>query len=238
MKTLYTFATPPHECSYLPDRTATMRYDLIDAATPAEYGERMRAGWRRFGHALFRPECPACSLCLPLRVDVTRFAPSRNLKRVAKLNAGGLTLRIGTPSVTDEKLHLYDRFHAFQSDFKGWPGKPPESPDEYAESFVDNPFDTEEWCYYLGEQLVGVGYVDVVPDGLSMIYFFYDPDARDRSPGTWNVLCGLASAAERKLPFVYLGYFVDGCRSLEYKARFTPNQRFDWAAKEWVPFRP
>jgi arginine-tRNA-protein transferase len=76
-----------------------------------------------------------------------------------------------------------------------------------------------------------------VPQGLSLIYFYYDPDERDRSPGTWNVLCGLAEAARRRLPHVYLGYFVSGCRSLEYKARFTPNEVLDWATGEWVPFR-
>jgi leucyl-tRNA---protein transferase len=237
MKSLYTFATPPHSCSYLPDRTASMRYELVQDATAAEYGERMRAGWRRFGHALFRPECPTCKSCLPLRVDAARFAPSRNLKRVANLNAGTLTLTVCEPEVSDEKLHLYDRFHAFQSDFKDWPFKMPETAYDYAESFVNNPFRTEEWCYHLAGELVGVGYVDVVPDGLSMIYFFYDPAVRDRSPGTWNVLCGLSSAKARGLPWVYLGYFVDGCRSLEYKGRFGPNQRFDWLAKEWVPFR-
>ena len=72
-------------------------------------------------------------------------------------------------------------------DEKGWPDHGPKDPADYADSFVDNPFPTEEWCYYLGDRLVGVGYVDVLPDGLSAIYFFYDPDERDRSLGTFNV---------------------------------------------------
>lgn len=237
MELLYSFASPPGPCGYLPDQTWSLRYELVRGITAAEYGFRMRRGWRRFGHALFRPECPTCRRCLPLRVDAARFAPSRSMRRVAKLNDGELTLTVGKPAVTDEKLHLYDRFHSFQSDFKGWPEKHPEAADDYAESFVDNPFDTEEWCYHMGERLVGVGYVDVVPDGLSMIYFFYDPDVRDRSPGTWNVLCGLAAAKARGLPWVYLGYFVEGCRSLEYKRRYTPNERFDWQGGVWLPFR-
>jgi arginine-tRNA-protein transferase len=197
----------------------------------------MKRGWRKFGYALFRPECSGCQSCLPLRVDVARFAPSRSMKRVAKRNDEVVSLHIGRPCVSDEKLALYDAFHSFQSDFKGWPERGPESASDYADSFVDNPFDTEEWCYTLGDRLIGVGYVDVVPDGLSLIYFFYDPAERDRSLGTWNVLCGLAEAARRRVPHLYLGYFVEGCRSLEYKARFTPNEALDWASGKWVPFR-
>ena len=237
MELLYTFASPPGPCGYLPDQTWSLRYDLVRGMSAAEYADRMHRGWRRFGHALFRPECPSCRKCQPLRVDVNRFTPGRTMKRVAKQNAGTITLKVGRPSVTRQKLDLYDRFHAFQTDFKDWPDREPESPEEYAEAFVDNPFDNEEWCYYLGDRLVGVGYVDAVPDGLSMIYFYYDPDVRDYSPGTWNVLCGIEAAKQRELPWVYLGYFVDGCRSLEYKARYTPNEVYDWAAGEWVGFR-
>ena len=238
MELLYTFASPPGPCGYLPDQTWSLRYDLVRGITAAEYNQRMLRGWRRFGHALFRPECPSCRRCQPLRINVAQFTPGRTMKRVANHNAGELTVRVSRPSVTDEKLALYDRFHAFQTDNKGWPDRDPESPEEYAEAFVDNPFDNEEWCYYLNGELVGVGYVDVVPDGLSLIYFYYDPAVRDRSPGTWNGLCGLAAAKARGLPWVYLGYFVEGCSSLEYKVRYTPNEVYDWASGEWVAFRP
>jgi arginine-tRNA-protein transferase len=85
-------------------------------------------------------------------------------------------------------------------------------------------FPTEEWCYDVGDRLVAVGYVDQLPDGLSAIYFFHDPGERHRSLGTFNVLALLAVARERRLPYVYLGYYVEGCRSLEYKGRFRPNE--------------
>jgi arginine-tRNA-protein transferase len=94
----------------------------------------------------------------------------------------------------------------------------------YINSFVENPFPTEEWCYFRGSQLVGVGYVDSLPGGLSAIYCFYDPEQRQRALGTWNVLCLVEEAARRQLPHVYLGYFVAGCPSMEYKTHFTPNQ--------------
>ena len=236
MQTLFTFATPPGQCGYLPDRTWSLRYDIVGKTTPAEYGERLRAGWRRFGHSLFRPQCPTCTACQSLRVDVARFVPSRTQARVRKKNAGAIALTVTSPSVTPEKLALYDRFHAFQSDFKGWPGREPETVADYAESFLDNPFDTEEWQYHVGDRLVGVGYVDVVPDGLSAIYFYHEPDFRDRSLGVWNVLEVIRSATERGLPFVYMGFHVEGCRSLEYKAAYRPNEALDAATGTWRPF--
>ena len=112
----------------------------------------------------------------------------------------------------------------YQAYDKGWPLHPAKDAASYRESFVHNPAFTEEWCYFLGDDLIGVGYVDRLPTAMSAIYFFYEPALRDRSLGTWNVLCILADAARRGIPHVYLGYFVDGCRSLSYKANFRPNQ--------------
>ena len=150
--------------------------------------------------------------------------PDRSQRRAAKANEGEVELRIGEPRVSRSRLALYDRYHAFQSELKGWPLHPAKDPQSYAESFVYNPFPVEEWSYWLGRELIGVGYVDVLPGGMSAIYFYYDPDLRQRSLGTWNVLRIIEEAARRKVPYVYLGYFVDGCRSLEYKARLSPNE--------------
>ena len=99
-----TFATPPGKCGYLPDRTWSLRYDIVGKMTSTEYGERLQAGWRRFGHSLFRPQCPTCTACQSLRVDVPRFEPSRTQARVRKKNAGAIQLTVASPSVTPEKL--------------------------------------------------------------------------------------------------------------------------------------
>lgn len=224
MHSLAVYTPPPSPCGYLPDRDWQITYEVAGGVTAAEYEARLKAGWRRFGYSLFRPQCPECRACRSLRVPVETFRPDRSQRRAFAANAGDVELVIGEPSVTREKLDLYDRFHAFQHDHKGWPGRDPQDPAEYAESFVANPFPTEEWCYYLGGRLAGVGYVDALPAGLSAIYFFHDPEHRDRSLGTYNVLCALREAARRGLPHVYLGYHVAGCRSLEYKARFRPNE--------------
>jgi arginine-tRNA-protein transferase len=137
--------------------------------------------------------------------------------------------------VTREKLELYDRFHTAQTDRIGWPEVTPKSPTDYVESFVDNPIPTEEWSYFLGNRLVGVGYVDALNAGLSAIYFYHDPDLRERGLGTWNVQSVVAETLRRGLPHAYLGYMIRGCRSSEYKMRFRPAEIFDLATKTWMP---
>jgi arginine-tRNA-protein transferase len=224
MHTLFRYVAPPSRCGYLPHETWRLEYEQVGEITPAEYMHRMQNGWRRFGEMLFRPQCPACTACRSLRVLAAQFRPDRSQRRNRKQNEGVVQLRIGTPCVTRAKLELFDRFHAFQTEHKGWPLHEPKDPADYAHSFVENPFPTQEWCYYLGDRLIGVGYVDDLPGGLSAIYFYYDPDERDRGLGTWNVLSIIEYAQKRPIPHVYLGYFVAGCRSMAYKARFVPNQ--------------
>jgi len=236
MESLFRYQAPVSPCGYLPDRAWSLEYELVGSLSPAEYGQRMREGWRRFGHSLFRPQCPACRACQSLRVIVAAFLPNRSQRRCRKLNEGTVELRIGPPTVSRQKLKLYDRYHAFQVGAKGWPEHPAKDAASYRESFVENPFAVEEWTYYLDNHLAGVGYVDVVPEGLSAIYFYYEPALRQRSLGTWNVLCILEAARQRRLRHVYLGYFVAGCASLEYKANFQPNEILG-ADGVWQPFR-
>ena len=232
---LYQLTTPPSACGYLADQVWTLQYVFVAQASDVEYQDHLKRGWRRFGRAFFHPVCKSCQRCLSLRVPVSTFHPDRSQRRARKANAD-VELVIGEPEITAEKLRLYDRFHEFQSDDKGWPAHGPKDPRDYAESFADNPFPTEEWCYYVGDRLIGVGYVDDLPDALSAIYFYYDPSERDRSLGTYNVLRVIDAAAERGVPHVYLGYFVEGCQSLEYKARFRPNEVLIQGGK-WHPFR-
>ena len=223
MISLYTFTAPPSPCGYLPGRDATMRYRVVGAMSADEYAAQLADGWRHFGHSLFRPECASCSACQSLRVDVGRFRMSDSQRRAWKANRD-MTLTVGQPCVTDEKLALYDRFHAAQAEAVGWPSRGPEEVNNYEHSFCDNPFPVEEWCYTVGEKLVGVGIVDILPCGPSAVYFYHDPDERKRSLGTYNVLKVIERAATDLSPHAYLGYFVEGCRSMEYKARFRPHE--------------
>lgn len=225
------FFTEPHRCEYLPDETARLEYLIVDRMSAAEYLEWLRRGWRRFGHALFRPACLTCGGCRSLRVPVASFQRHRTLRRVWKANAGRVTIAIGEPTPSAEARALYEKFHRYQQAAKGWPAPDEEGPN----GFLANPFPTEEWRYAVDGRLVAVGYVDALPDGLSAIYFFYDPGERRRSLGTFNILAILDEARRRGLPWVYLGYYVEGCRSVEYKSRFMPNEVLGTDGA-WKPF--
>jgi arginyl-tRNA--protein-N-Asp/Glu arginylyltransferase len=236
METLAHYLAPPSPCGYLPEQIWRLEYEHVATLNRQEYMQRLLQGWRRFGTALFRPRCLHCTACRSLRVVVDRFRPDRSQHRARKGNENVVELRIGPPAVTRTKLALYDRYHAYQAEVKGWPAHPARDAYSYASSFVDNPFPTEEWCYFVGDHLVGVGYVDNLPGGLSAIYFFYDPEERWRSLGTWNVLCMLDQAASRGLPYLYLGYYVADCASMTYKSRFIPNQILGLDG-QWRDFR-
>ncbi len=234
MKSLFRYTMPPGPCAYLAWEQASMEYEAVAELSRGEYLRLMLEGWRRFGLMLFRPACRACTSCRALRVRVNDFTPTRSQRRNRRQNEGEVELRIGTPAVTREKLDLYDRFHEYQGGNKGWREQAPKDADGYADSFVVQPFPVEEWCYYHEGRLVGVGYVDHLPDpipggdaaaaGLSAIYFFWEPELARRGLGTWNVLRMIAEARRRGLPYVYLGYYVAGCQSMEYKPLFVPNE--------------
>ncbi|HVS37955.1 MAG TPA: arginyltransferase [Gemmataceae bacterium] len=240
MESIFRYIAAPSQCGYLPDRQWSLEYEYVGAMTPAEYLQRLLEGWRRFGRMMFRPACPSCRACQSLRVVVDQFQPDRSQRRARQANAGAVELRIGKPSVTRKKLALYDRYHVFQSSHKGWPQHPARDSGSYAESFVRQPFPVEEWCYYVNGRLIGVGYVDLMPNaaegGLSAIYFFYDPEERRRSLGTYNVLCVIEECRRRGLPYAYLGYYVEGNEGMTYKTRFAPNQ-LRGADGVWRAFR-
>lgn len=223
MQTSFRFLAPPEPCSYLPDRTARLEYAFASDMTAGEYAELMLSGWRRFGHALFRPQCPHCTACISLRVDVARFRPSRSQRRVRKANEGRVSLAIGKPQVSDSRLELYRKFHAHRSASRGWSERENDAASYYS-SFVDNPFPTEEWAYSMDGALVGLGLVDRLPVGLSAIYFVHDPGHACHGLGVWNILCLIEQARRCSLPHLYLGYWVADCISLAYKASFRPYE--------------
>jgi len=227
-----TLLSAPETCPYLPERVTQMRYEIAVDLTPATYTARLDAGWRRFGPIMFRHECPSCQSCRSLRIPVRSFKPSAGQRRVWRKNADVVALRLGSPSTTVEKLELFRRFHRHGHEYKGWPADAGHD----LSLFTINPFRTEEWTFFVGERLVAVGYVDALSEGLSAIYFFHDPQEARRSLGTFNILSMIEQARQRELKFVYLGYYVAGCRSLEYKARFLPNEVLNERG-EWTPSR-
>jgi len=148
-------------------------------------------------------------------VLVATFAPDRSQRRCLAANDGDVKLVIGEPDVTTEKLDLYDRFHAFQSDHVGWPSHGPKDAAATRSPFVETR-STRRSGVITWREVGRRGLRRSASGGLSAIYFFHDPEERHRSLGTYNVLSVLRAAGELKLPHVYLA-IRGGLRSLEYK---------------------
>jgi arginyl-tRNA--protein-N-Asp/Glu arginylyltransferase len=227
LETILHSTEAPSPCHYTADHMCRYEYIYVSRMDSDEYTAYLVQGWRRFGYMLFRQTCSGPGGCRSLRVDAARFRASRSQRRSHAANAENVRLRIGTPAVTPEKIAIFERFQADRSEARGWSPYEPGAAAEFLRSLASNPFPTQEWCYFFHGALVGVGYVDELPVGLSAIYFARDPACRDRSLGTWNVLCLINQARALGLPHVYLGYHVDGCPSLRYKAGFRPNERLD-----------
>src|SRR5215468_1973315 len=121
MISLMHYLAPERRCSYLSDQRARLEYDHVLDLSEAEYLALMLDNWRRFGRMLFRPACAGCRACRAVRVRVDDFRPDRSQRRVRKLNEHAVALRIEEPSVSAEKLELYDRYHTHQAEAKGWP---------------------------------------------------------------------------------------------------------------------
>jgi len=216
------FVTPESPCAYLPGRSSRMAFRLMEEGDALDEDLALEMGWRRFGKFLFRPVCRGCSRCVPLRVPVSSFLPSRSQRRVLRRNQD-VSLEVGEPVLDDERLDLHERFHESRRRTRGWP-ETRKDPGEYRSTFIENPARTLELRYRLGGRLAGIAYVGVTPRALNSIYGFHDPALSRRSLGTFDVLQEIELARAMDREYLYLGYLVEGCLSMEYKKAFGPHE--------------
>ncbi|MCA9035567.1 MAG: arginyltransferase [Planctomycetaceae bacterium] len=212
-----------HDCAYLSGRTAQMTFRYALELPEQRYSALLERGWRRFGRSLFRPICGGCRECQPLRICINEFQPSKSQRRILARNQE-INLTIQSPRVTQEYLDLYDRYHADMNRRRNWPSREITA-DQYHESFVEGNFGfSREFIYRLNGKLVGLGIVDITQSAMSSIYFFYAPELRSLSLGTFSVLKELEAGRQLKKAHLYMGYYIRDCGSMNYKNRFPPYQ--------------
>ena len=214
------FVTRPGPCPYLEgerERKVFTRLEGDDAA--AVYDQLARLGFRRSHDIAYRPMCPACSACVPVRIDVARFVPNRSMRRAEKANAQ-LRTTVLAAKATDEQFELFARYLA--SRHAG--GEMADMGEAQYRAMVEDGDLSGQMVEHRQSdgRLVACCLEDRLSDGLSAVYSFFAPEIADRSPGTWMILDLVRRAAAAGLPWAYLGYWVKGSPKMSYKTRFRP----------------
>jgi len=219
-----------HACPYLPGRAACSEGFCVDGPLdPAVYRVLMDRGFRRSGNVVYRPVCSGCRLCIAIRIPTATFTMTRSQRRVFRRNRD-VRVTVGDGQPSDEKYELYHRYQtrhhngAMACDFA-----------RFADFCYAAPLPMRELCYHVGDRLVGVSLLDEVPGALSSMYMYFEPAESRRSLGTYSVLREIADCRSAGIEFYYLGFYVPGSRTMDYKARYQPAELLTEPGV-WLPY--
>jgi len=215
------YSTATYPCSYLPDRQAISQVAIPpQLITASIYGELVRRGFRRSGDFTYRPACDECLACVPVRVPIARFVPDRSQRRCLKANQA-LEARELPLIHSEEHYRLYRRYQSLRHAGGGMDG---DNREQYAQFLLQSHVDTRLVEFREHGELRMVSVIDVLNDGLSSVYTFFDPEFPAAGYGTYNVLWQIQQCAANQLPHLYLGYWIRDCRKMSYKVRFRPTE--------------
>ncbi len=226
------YLTSPSLCPYLPGKEERKVFTHIIGRRARDLNELLtQGGFRRSQTIAYRPACESCRACISVRVLVDEFAPSANMRRVLRDNRD--LIGIATPNrPSSDQYSLFRRYLDARHRDGGMADM---TVLDYSMMIEDSHVDTRVVEYRRrgidtgitgrAGDLVAVSLTDEMSDGLSMVYSFFDPEEADRSLGTFMILDHITRAKTMGLPYLYLGYWVEGSKKMDYKARFLPQER-------------
>ncbi len=220
------FHSAEHACGYYPERIARdLLLDPRDPALPQSYPAALALGFRRSGGHVYRPRCPGCRACVPVRVDVAAFRPDRSQRRCLRANAD-VRIQLAPALRTDECFALFRRY----LDGRHADGPMADSDAEDFDEFIASGWSPTRFLELRRDgRLLAVAVTDVFPDALSAVYTFFDPEESARGLGTLAILRQIEYALESGRQHLYLGYWIAGHPKMDYKARFRPLEALDEA---------
>lgn len=224
------YVTHASPCPYLPGNVERKVFAELQPSEADDLNDALtRVGFRRSQNVVYRPACENCKECVSVRIRVENFKFSRSLKRILRIN-GDLETQQAPPWVTNQQFRLL-RSYLKTRHAEG--GMADMDLYDYAAMVQNTPVDTFVAEYRWPDEnraddgrLVGVCLTDLLSDGLSMVYSFYDPEIPRRSLGTYIILSHIRMAQELQLPYVYLGYWIKNCAKMNYKTRFSQLEYF------------
>jgi arginyl-tRNA--protein-N-Asp/Glu arginylyltransferase len=184
------------------------------------YQQFMDAGFRRSGQVIYQPICSRCRACQSIRIPVSRFVPDKSQRRCWRQNQD-MSVTVAPPDATAEAFDLYQKY------VRQWHGRESEedSPEAFERFLYDSPVDSREFRYRdESGTLLAVGICDLSREALSSVYFYFDPAEKHRGLGTFGALYELDYARAKGTEYYYLGYWIDGCETMQYKNRFRPYE--------------
>ncbi len=237
------FLTTPTPCPYLPGRQERKIFTRLSGDDPTELHDTLaELGFRRSQNIAYRPACEGCTACVSVRINVADYRFKKSDRRILNRNSD-LVPEPQTATATLEQYHLLRRYLNGRHHDGGMADM---DAFDYRSMVEDSPIDTFIFEYRAQDSseqdtdasipLAAACLTDVVSDGLSMVYSFFDPEHTQRSLGSYMILHHIKTAQQFGLPYVYLGYWVDNCQKMQYKARFQPLEQLTEAG--WQPMQP
>lgn len=234
------YVTAPQACPYLQGRLERKLFThLTTDKSPGVIDNLLKSGFRRSQNIAYMPYCEGCNACVSVRVIVDEFDPSRSFRRILDRNRDLTAMRVAARPTAEQYTLFRDYIDARHSDG----GMADMTVLDFAMMVEESIIDTRMAEYRLRPDeplaqragagpLTAVALCDYLSDGISMVYSFYDPQAADRSLGTYMILEHIEQARRLGLPYLYLGYWIGGSRKMAYKTRFGPQERL--TSNGWV----
>ncbi|MCL2481264.1 MAG: arginyltransferase [Spirochaetaceae bacterium] len=222
--------TKPVKCPYLPGKIFVQRYFVHNSLSEYEFEYLLSEGWRKFGYYFFKPECPECLECTPVRVLTKEYFPSRSQKRVLRKNSA-TGIYITQNSFSEERYRIFEKHSKIRFNQKT-------TKENYEYNFCISAVPSFIVEYRIEEKLFGTGYIDSSSEGLNSVYFAFDPDYSYLSPGILSSIIEIHTTKTFGKKYYHLGYYVKNNKTMEYKLKFAPYELYNWIEKKWERCNP